>query len=78
MILEFQNSKGQRREISKPHNIKEMWSDINKFLDEHNFTSYYSRINFEENEWEIDVGSHTEFFYVTEFTDNDLQELRKD
>lgn len=77
MVLYFENSKGQRRVISTPSDIKEMWKDINLFLDEHNFKSYYSRINFEKDELVIDVGSHTEFFIVQNFTDDNLKELYK-
>lgn len=40
-------------------------SVINKFLEERNFKSYYVRIIKKEEgiEW-LDVGSHTEFFYL--------------
>lgn len=41
---------------------------INKFLEEHNYTSYYTREWVENGRTKIDVGSHTEFFYLKEIT----------
>lgn len=75
MLLYFENSRGQRRLISNPITVENMWKDINDFLKEHNFKSYYSRVNFEKDEWVIDVGSHTEFFIVTNFNDENYKEL---
>ena len=69
MKLEFENSQGQRRVIGNPETPQEMWQIINKFLADHNFKSYYSRMNLYPDEYEIDVGSHTEFFYISEMTD---------
>ena len=75
MILEFESQYKEKRVISKPPDIKSMWEDIDKFLKEHNFRSYYSRINFLGDKLQIDVGSHTEFFYVSEFNSGDLKDL---
>lgn len=65
MVLYFENSLGQRREIGQGKSEQEIFQIINKFLEEHNFTSYYTRfwIN-PKNPLEkiYDVGSHTEFF----------------
>ena len=65
MILYFENSLGQRREIGQGKSEQEIFQIINKFLEEHNFTSYYTRfwIN-PKNPLEkiYDVVSHTEFF----------------
>ena len=65
MILYFENSLGQRREIGQGKSEQEIFQIINKFLEEHNFTSYYTRfwIN-PKNPLEkiYDGGSHTEFF----------------
>ena len=77
MVLYFEDSRGQRRLISTPSSIEDMWKDINSFLLEHNFKSYYSRVNFGEDEWVIDVGSHTEFFIVQDFTEDNLKEIYK-
>lgn len=48
--------------FSEKHNCL---SVINKFLEKHNFHSYYIRVIKKEEgiEW-LDVGSHTEFFYL--------------
>ena len=70
MKLEFENSYGERRIIGNPNDIEEVWKIISDFLKDHNFKSYYSRINFGNTEWEIDVGSHTEFFYLSELNEN--------
>lgn len=75
MKLYFENSKRKRRLIANPTSKKEIWDAILQFLEEHNYKSYYQRINFGENEWVIDVGSWTEFFIVTEFTDKDVSDI---
>lgn len=77
MKLEFKNSKGVRRLIGSPSNVKEAFDIIKKFLDEHNYKSYYTRINFLEDEWELDVGSWSEFFYLSELTDDALKQLQE-
>ena len=76
MILWFENSIGQRRVIFNPATVKEMWRDIKTFLEERNYKSYYSRINFGEDEWVIDVGSWSEFFIVTDFNEKDLVDIK--
>ena len=77
MKLYFENSKGTRKLISNPPTVKDMWAEINRFLEKHNFKSYYSRVNFCEKEWVIDVGSHTEFFIVQCFDEEDLADMMK-
>lgn len=77
MLLYFENSKGQRRLISNPTTVSDMWKDINNFLFDHNYKAPYARINFGETEWEIDVGSHTESFIVKDFDEEDLNEIKK-
>lgn len=76
MLLYFENSKGQRRLITNPTTVSDMWKDINNFLFEHNFKSHYARINFGKDEWVIDVGSWTEFFIVKDFDEEDLNEIK--
>ena len=66
MKLIFQNSRGEERVIAEPRNKKEAVKEINKFLDEHNFKSYYTRIWEENGRLKYDVGSHTEFFFLEE------------
>ena len=64
MKLIFQNSHGKERVIAEPSNREEIFKEINKFLDDHNFKSYYTRVLEENGRLVLDVGSHTEFFYV--------------
>ena len=61
----FEDSNGQLRIIGAVENEESAFKVINDFLDDHNYKSYYQRI------WEkddkttvVDVGSHTEFFYI--------------
>lgn len=66
-VVKFENSKGQIREIGKAEDEKAAFAEINKFLEEHNFKSYYARVmKLNDKEKMIDVGSHTEFFYLEE------------
>lgn len=75
MKLIFQNSHGEERIIAEPANKKEIVDKINKFLDDHNFKSYYTRVWEEDDRLKFDVGSHTEFFYVDGMT---FEEWRKE
>lgn len=65
MVLYFKSSNGERREIGRGKSEKEIFQIINQFLEEHHFTSYYTRIWINPKnplEKVYDVGSHTEFF----------------
>lgn len=65
MVLLFQNSQGKERVIAEPTNKREVIEEINKFLDEHNYKSYYMNVyEYEEGKLRIDVGSWSEFFLV--------------
>lgn len=64
MKLFFQSSNGNERVIADVDTWCSACSEINKFLDEHNFKSYYKRLWQENNRVYVDVGSHTEFFIV--------------
>lgn len=65
MKLLFQNSQGKERVIAEPTNKREVIKEINKFLDEHNYKSYYMNVcEYEEGKLRIDVGSWSEFFLV--------------
>ena len=68
MKLIFQNSRGEERVIAEPTNREEISKEINKFLDDHNFKSYYTRIWEENGRLIYDVGSHTEFFILEGMT----------
>lgn len=75
MKLYFENSKGEMRLISTPATIKDVWDDMKRFMDERNFKSYYTRINFGENDICFDVGSWSEFFHLQDFTEANVTEL---
>lgn len=64
MKLFFQNSKGEERLIAEPANREEVNKEINKFLEDHNFKSYYIRVLEADGRLIFDVGSHTEFFIL--------------
>ena len=63
----FENSKGQKRIIGTVENEESAFNVINDFLDDHNYKSYYQRTwNKDDKTTVVDVGSHTEFFYIQE------------
>ena len=68
MRLYFQNSMGKRKFISQVCFMKEISAIIADVLEEHKYKSYYTRIWYEKEKKELwfDVGSHSEFFIVTE------------
>jgi len=61
----FENSKGERRIIGEAFDLKAVLDLISTFLVEHNYESYYTKLSASASEWQIDVGSHSEFFYVS-------------
>lgn len=66
-IVEFSNCFGDRRKIGSAAQRDEAFKIINKFLDDHNYHSYYMRFwESAKNETCVDVGSHSECFYITE------------
>ena len=65
MNLYFRDSHGKKRLIASDLQLKEeVWKHIQKFLDDHNFKSYYTRMWYTDGYTWYDVGSHTEFFCV--------------
>ena len=62
--LIFQNSRGEERVIAEPSNREEVNKEINKFLDAHNFKSYYTRVWAENGRLIFDVGSWSEFMII--------------
>ena len=68
MKLIFRNSQGKERVIAEPSNVEEVSKEIKKFIDDHNFKSYYTRVWEENGRLKFDVGSHTEFFYLEGMT----------
>lgn len=61
----FENSQGIEREIGKSETEELGFNIISAFLKEHNYKSYYYNCHYMEDKglW-VDVGSHTEFFYI--------------
>lgn len=62
--VRFKNSAGNIRDIGEADNANEVYSIVNKFLEDRSFKSYYKRTWTVNGRTVIDVGSHTEFFYV--------------
>lgn len=69
MKIFFENSQGIRKEIGLTNSAMEARKVISDFLNKHNYKSYYWRYSLDEKNHEIwiDVGSHSEFFIVTDF-----------
>ena len=78
MILEFENRNGIRRVIAEPKTIYQAQYEIRKFLERCNFKSPYTRIVFGENEWTFDVGSHAEFFYLSDLVPDAREQLHRE
>ena len=64
MILLFENMFGEKREISRPETLEDARKEILNFLDKYNFKCHYLRINESNGDLWIDVGSHSEFFWI--------------
>ena len=63
----FENSKSQLRIIGTAETNDEAFKVINDFLTDHNYKSYYTRTwKKDDKTTVVDVGSHTEFFYIQE------------
>ena len=72
MKVEFSNRWGDRHFIADVTNLREANVAINTFLQDHGYISPYWRYCMEGNEVMIDIGSHTEFFYISVPIDFDL------
>lgn len=66
MNVYFRDSHGNKRLLKYVDTKEQVWGVIKNFLDDHNFTSYYTRTWFANGYTWYDVGSHTEFFLVDE------------
>lgn len=65
MNLYFRDSHGSKRLVASNLQLeREIMKHIQKFLDDHNFKSYYTRMWYNDGYTWYDVGSHTEFFLV--------------
>ncbi len=66
MKVYFRDSYGKKRLLKEVETKENAWRVIQEFLDDHDFTSYYTRLWFTEGYTWFDVGSHTEYFLVDE------------
>ena len=64
MKLYFRNHYGKERLIAECDTVQEVGKEINKFLDAHNYKSYYWRSFGDGESVTIDVGSWSEFFVI--------------
>lgn len=64
MKLYFENSYGEERVIAEVQNEQEAMKEIEKFLDDYNYKSYYTRSWIENGRKWYDVGSWSEFFIL--------------
>lgn len=60
--VKFINSRKKSRTIGQAEDLDQVYEIIKKFLDKHNYTSYYIRRWVVDGVMWFDVGSHTEFF----------------
>lgn len=64
--VQFQNMAGERRTIAIASTEEMCYRAITEFLEEKNYHNYYTRvIDLEDGSKKIDVGSWSEFFYIT-------------
>ena len=80
MKLLYKDENDKLRFVSNPNSINEALQDINVYIKElnPNFRIPYKRLGFEEKKICIDVGSWSEFFYITEFTGEDLENYKEE
>lgn len=65
-LVEFENSYSQKREIGRAATSERAHQIISQFLKDHNYKSYYWQTSVvSEQTICIDVGSWSEFFYIT-------------
>ena len=77
--LYFRNSRGEERLIAECETVQKAHKEIHKFLDSHEYESYYSRSWGDWASVTIDVGSHSEFFILKGIGHNEyIKELQSD
>ena len=64
-IVEFGTDSKTSRIIGEAETIKECYQIIMKFLDDHNYKSHYQRMWIEDSKVAVDVGSWSEFFWIS-------------
>lgn len=71
-IVEFKNRLDEFRVIARVNNFDEFWKVMSNFIEERHFKSYYQRYWVENGKLKVDVGSHTEFFYISRSDGKDI------
>ena len=64
-IVEFGTKPEKSRIIGNAETIKECHQIIKKFLNDHNYKSHYQRMWVEDGKVTVDVGSWSEFFWIS-------------
>ena len=64
-LVEFGTTPEINRVIGEADTVKECHQIIMKFLDEHDYKSYYQRMWVEDGKVVVDVGSWSEFFWIS-------------
>ncbi len=78
MNVVFENSAGEKRVITKNVDMDIAMRTINVFLIDHNYKAPYYRYMQSGSDIQIDVGSHTEFFYLTDCRIKDINQYFKE
>lgn len=80
MKLTYKDNRDKLRFVSHPNSIKEALQDIDTYTKElnPNFRIPYKRLNISEKEICVDVGSWSEFFYITGFIEEDLRKFKEE
>lgn len=66
MYLYFKNSKGELKLISESEDKTELIKEMVKMCENNNFNIFYTRIiQISDNLEQYDVGSWSEFFYIS-------------
>lgn len=77
MILEFENGTHTRKELTRTDMVEDIFDVVQAFFEEHRFRPPYMRFTFNSDEWKIDIGSMTEFFFVKEFEDENIGDMKQ-
>ena len=64
-IVEFGTTSKINRAIGEADTVKECHQIIIKFLNDHDYKSYYQRMWVEDGKVTVDVGSWSEFFWIS-------------
>ena len=68
----FERSNGERVLLAEGVDLNGASKVLKKFLDDHNYKSYYTRMWRHDNELWMDVGSHSEFLILV-YKEDDMK-----